>query len=78
MVNSSWTQAHINSLWSALDKTKIIYPPCDVVKVEPIFGGEQRDKNFFIASVAQFRPEKNHQLQIRALRIFLDKSVDLF
>jgi alpha-1,2-mannosyltransferase len=73
MVNSSWTQDHINNLWSALNKTKIVYPPCDVLKFEPIFGNPQHDKNFFISSVAQFRPEKNHQLQIRALKIFLEK-----
>ena len=73
MVNSSWTQAHVNSLWSALAKTRVVYPPCDVLKFEPIFNDEQHDKNFFIASVAQFRPEKNHQLQIRALKLFLDK-----
>ena len=73
MVNSSWTQGHINNLWSLAYKTKTVYPPCDVNKLEPVFSDKRHDENFFIASVAQIRPEKNHQLQIRAVAKFLDK-----
>lgn len=73
MVNSSWTKGHINNLWSLAYKTQIVYPPCDVKKFDTIFSHENHDKNFYIASVAQFRPEKNHQLQIRAIKIFLEK-----
>ena len=73
MVNSSWTQAHINNLWSLAYKTRTIYPPCDVNKLEPVFSDKRHDENFYIASVAQIRPEKNHQLQIRALAKFLEK-----
>ena len=72
MVNSSWTQAHINELWSLTYRTKIVYPPCDVIKFDTIFDHKKHDENFYIASVAQIRPEKNHQLQIRALAKFLN------
>lgn len=73
MVNSSWTQAHINYIWSLTYRTRIVYPPCDVRKFEPIFDSSKHDENFYIASVAQIRPEKNHQLQIRALAKFIEK-----
>jgi alpha-1,2-mannosyltransferase len=73
MVNSSWTQNHINQLWALAYKTKVVYPPCDVKLFEPIFGDRKHDENFYIASVAQIRPEKNHQLQIRALAKFIQK-----
>jgi alpha-1,2-mannosyltransferase len=73
MVNSSWTQAHINNLWSMTYKTQIVFPPCDVSKFDSIFDDKKHDENFFISSVAQFRPEKNHQLQVRALGKFIEK-----
>lgn len=75
MVNSSWTKDHINSLWALAYKTKIVYPPCDVEKFYSVFKSEKHDENFYISSVAQFRPEKNHQLQLRALQKFLIKSI---
>jgi alpha-1,2-mannosyltransferase len=73
MVNSTWTLGHINNLWSLTYKTKTVYPPCDVNKLEPIFADRRHDENFYIASVAQIRPEKNHELQIRAVAKFIEK-----
>lgn len=73
MVNSSWTKGHINNLWSLAYKTKVVYPPCDVEKFYSVFSDEKHDKNFYISTVAQFRPEKNHQLQIRALEKFIQR-----
>lgn len=29
MVNSSWTQSHIEKLWQIPGHTKRVYPPCD-------------------------------------------------
>ncbi len=75
MTNSSWTQAHINNLWSLAYKTQIVYPPCDVKKFEPIFNDQRHDENFYISSVAQIRPEKNHQLQIHSLAKFIKKYI---
>ena len=54
-------------------KTLIVYPPCDTIKFERVFSDPKHDENFFIASVGQFRPEKNHQLQIKAFAMFVDK-----
>lgn len=73
MVNSSWTQNHINQIWGLAYRTRIVYPPCDVKKFEPIFSDEKHDTNFYIASVAQIRPEKNHQLQIKSFAKFLER-----
>jgi alpha-1,2-mannosyltransferase len=73
MVNSSWTRAHIDSLWSMPSRTRTIYPPCDVAKFASVHDDHRHDENFYICSVAQFRPEKNHQQQIRALAKFIDK-----
>ena len=73
MTNSSWTHGHIKELWSMGDKARIVYPPCDVVKFEAIFDDARHDANFYISSVAQFRPEKNHSLQVRAFAQFLNK-----
>lgn len=73
MVNSSWTQSHINEIWSLAYRTRIVYPPCDVSKFETIFQNDKHDKNFYVSSVAQIRPEKNHQLQIKSFAKFLNK-----
>lgn len=73
MVNSTWTQNHINQLWQLAYKTRIVYPPCDVKLFEPVFGDKRHDQRFHIVSVAQFRPEKNHALQIHALAKFIQK-----
>lgn len=73
MVNSSWTQNHINELWSLAYGTRIVYPPCDVKKFESVFDSDKHDTNFYISSVAQIRPEKNHQLQIKSFAKFLNR-----
>jgi alpha-1,2-mannosyltransferase len=72
MVNSSWTLGHINNLWSVSYRTNIVFPPCDIETFSKI-ENPKRDDNFFIASVAQFRPEKNHQLQIKSFNLLLEK-----
>ena len=73
MVNSTWTQEHINQIWSLTYRTKIVYPPCDVEKFKAVFDDKKHDENFYISSVAQFRPEKNHQLQVRSFAKFIEK-----
>ena len=65
MVNSSWTLNHINQIWKIPSRTKIVYPPCETKKLLefPILNGRQPT----ILSVSQFRPEKNHKLQIQII-----------
>ena len=63
MTNSSWTAEHIDTLWSM--KSTKIFPPCDVSAFQKLSLSEKREDGLII-SLAQFRPEKNHQLQIHA------------
>lgn len=73
MVNSTWTFGHIKSLWGDGSKTVIVYPPCDISEFMTIHLTEKRNKNVqSILSIAQFRPEKNHQLQLDAFSKFLE------
>lgn len=69
MVNSSWTEDHINSIWTCPLKTHRIYPPCDIEKLVklPLVTDEEKGDIVRIVSVAQFRPEKNHPLMLRAM-----------
>lgn len=75
MVNSSWTLDHILSLWRAPNRTSVVYPPCDVSAFLDIPLEDDGDKKrHSIISVAQFRPEKDHRLQIRAFKKVLDRG----
>lgn len=85
MVNSSWTEEHINDIWKIPLKTHRVYPPCDTedLKKVPIPIADDEDflissqsgdvknemgkKLIKIVSVGQFRPEKDHPLQLRAM-----------
>lgn len=65
MVNSSWTRRHIAELWWLCHRPKLVYPPCDTAALQ-MLPLDRRLKRLYIASVAQFRPEKQHDLQLRA------------
>ncbi|KAL1677210.1 glycosyltransferase family 4 protein [Schizophyllum commune] len=60
MANSTWTKNHS----TAADYALRVYPPCDTKEMAkyPLEGREP-----IIISVAQFRPEKDHPAQLRAL-----------
>lgn len=74
MVNSSWTLDHILSLWRAPNRTSVVYPPCDVGAFLDVPLEEDGDrKSHSIVSIGQFRPEKDHRLQIRAFKKVLDR-----
>ncbi|KAL5062412.1 hypothetical protein RYX36_024149 [Vicia faba] len=68
MVNSSWTKAHIENLWGVPGRIKRVYPPCDTsgLQVLPL---ERSAEIPVIISVAQFRPEKAHSLQLEAFSV---------
>ncbi|PIN02454.1 Glycosyltransferase [Handroanthus impetiginosus] len=74
MVNSSWTQSHIQKLWGIPDRIKRVYPPCDTsgLQMLPL---ERSMEPVKIISVAQFRPEKAHPLQLEAFAAVI-KSLD--
>eukprot|EP00903_Cladosiphon_okamuranus_P009803 g9320.t1 len=73
MVNSSWTRGHIAALWKRSPPPTVVFPPCDTSELEnlPINdGGRER----CALSVGQFRPEKDHALQVRALAALINLS----
>mmetsp|Transcript_5522 Transcript_5522/g.7465 ORF Transcript_5522/g.7465 Transcript_5522/m.7465 type:complete len:493 (-) Transcript_5522:69-1547(-) len=77
MVNSSWTGEHIRSLWRPFPFTPFhsqpfmatVFPPCDTLALQdlPIVGRPLSPA--ILVSVAQFRPEKQHMLQLQALAL---------
>ena len=75
MVNSTWTHGHIAKIWRPR-KLYIVYPPCDTTSFLKIPIKRSPNK-FGIISIGQFRPEKNHQLQLEIMKDFvalLDKK----
>ena len=63
MVNSSWTQTHIVDLWGYGTNIVKVFPPCNTTEFRqiPLAGRRQR----VVLSVGQFRPEKDHMLQLK-------------
>ncbi|XP_021769208.1 GDP-Man:Man(3)GlcNAc(2)-PP-Dol alpha-1,2-mannosyltransferase-like [Chenopodium quinoa] len=72
MVNSSWTQSHIVKLWRIPELTKRVYPPCDTSGLQALPLERPTDVPTII-SVAQFRPEKAHPLQLQAFAKAISK-----
>ena len=78
MVNSTWTYGHIVSLWRKKEQTSVVYPPCDTkafmelpIKIGNVDINEDEDGIRSIVSIGQFRPEKDHPLQLRSFYEFL-------
>ena len=66
-VNSTWTKNHLISLLGESDRIRLLYPPCDTTSLISLpLTGAQRDSHK-ILSLAQFRPEKLHSLQLCTL-----------
>ena len=84
MTNSSWTQAHIRSLWGPrrikrrnVSDVEVVFPPVAVEELEQAInvteeGERHREK--VLLYIAQFRPEKNHALILRAFAEFLHST----
>jgi alpha-1,2-mannosyltransferase len=71
MVNSTWTFGHISSLWRGVSRSiKIVFPPCDVIS---LIGLPLEGRQNVVVSIGQFRPEKDHSLQIRSLAVLRQK-----
>lgn len=70
MVNSSWTMGHIRSLWRYSTTIRVIFPPCDTTSLEDL---QLASREQIILSIGQFRPEKDHQLQIRSFALLVEK-----
>ncbi|CAG8512704.1 2338_t:CDS:10, partial [Paraglomus occultum] len=66
-----WTKGHIDELWGT--DSKVVFPPCDTTAFSRL---SIEGRANIIVSVAQFRPEKDHQLQLKALQKFLQKYAE--
>nr|CAG4642565.1 EOG090X07J8 [Evadne anonyx] len=75
MVNSSWTENHINQIWKVPTQTNKVYPPCDVKEFLQL-SVDSDPESIRIISVAQFRPEKDHPLMIRSFYKLIDLLSD--
>lgn len=84
MTNSSWTQAHIRSLWGPnrgkrhkSSDVEVVFPPVAVEELEraiEINTETEKQRERIILYIAQFRPEKNHALILRAFSSMLHPS----
>jgi alpha-1,2-mannosyltransferase len=83
MCNSSWTSAHIRELWGpARERVErkeptVVFPPTAVSELESsieVNSASERERQPSILYIAQFRPEKNHSLILRAFARFLNDS----
>jgi alpha-1,2-mannosyltransferase len=69
MCNSTWTRQHIESLWSC--RAVLVHPPCGTETLRQLpLDGRRR----LVVSVGQFRPEKNHSLQLQAWQMLKERE----
>ena len=75
-MNSSWTWDHIRRLWWRFSLPKRVYPPCNTAGLQrlPL---DRKLKRLYLLSIAQFRPEKNHLLQLQAFAMARAKATSL-
>lgn len=65
--NSTWTYSHLKSIVPDIPN-EILYPPCSINFYQNNFMNDNIRKENIIVSFAQFRPEKDHKMQIDILR----------
>ncbi|KAI9708058.1 MAG: asparagine-linked glycosylation protein [Bogoriella megaspora] len=81
MTNSSWTQEHIKQLWGpkrtkrrSAFEVEVVFPPVAVEELEQavdISTESEKKRGKYLLYIAQFRPEKNHQVILDAFAKFL-------
>ncbi|KAI1101387.1 glycosyltransferase family 4 protein [Jackrogersella minutella] len=86
MTNSTWTQAHIQSLWGPRRKQRgrehpiaVVYPPCAVNEIEravEISEESEKERQKYLVYIAQFRPEKNHQMVVQSFAEFVKTGTE--
>jgi len=66
MANGSWTRGHVQALWGG--RVQLVYPPCGTMALEDAEyqNGALQKRKRVVVSLAQFRPEKDHALQLAA------------
>ncbi|XP_030755042.1 GDP-Man:Man(3)GlcNAc(2)-PP-Dol alpha-1,2-mannosyltransferase [Sitophilus oryzae] len=65
LVNSTYTLENLQVLWNI--PMSLVYPPCEVNHLRKITHELHKPETIRILSLAQFRPEKDHPLQLQAL-----------
>lgn len=82
MCNSSWTSAHIRTIWGPSRRTNVyqdptvVFPPTAVSELEStitVDAETEHQRRPVILYIAQFRPEKNHPLVLRSFARFLEE-----
>lgn len=86
MTNSSWTQAHIRALWGPWRarrnmrwEPEVVFPPVAVGEIEKaieISESSEAQREPILLYIAQFRPEKNQALVLRAFAQMVRSWVD--
>ena len=80
MTNSNWTLDHIRALWGQdrRENNKIraisVYPPVAVEELErevEVSEASEEKREPILLYIAQFRPEKNHQVILKAFAEFM-------
>ena len=71
--NSSWTRDHIAALWVC--RHVVVFPPCNIERFVQL--PMDKPAANYAVSVGQFRPEKDHELQIDAFALFLSSHASL-
>lgn len=84
MTNSTWTQGHIQKLWGPRRQRRhgaspiaVVYPPVAVKVMEQeieVSEASEARRESVILYIAQFRPEKNHQLIVQSFAEFLKRG----
>lgn len=83
MTNSTWTNQHIMSLWGPwrkeyrMGKAVTVYPPVAVEELEhevEVSEASEKKREPIMLYIAQFRPEKNHQLVLSSFAEFLQSG----
>lgn len=84
VVNGTWTRNHIQSLlrptiwrpWTVnTPPVNIVYPPCNTEQFSKLPLTSRQTRH--MVSLAQFRPEKEHSLQLRLLHKLLNEHGEL-
>lgn len=84
MTNSSWTQRHIVQLWGPArtrrqrgSQVTVVFPPVAVEELErevDVSPQSERHRGPYLLYIAQFRPEKNHQLILSSFADLLSSN----
>lgn len=80
LCNGTWTYRHLNKIWYVIDgelkkegavKMRVLYPPCST---ENLVDTTSRSREDTFLCLAQFRPEKRHELIIEQFAQFVERT----